>query len=157
MSAPEVPFSDLQLHTKDTMAKLKASRSRCLRLRRRDDEDLILTTASRAEQDQVMVSATTKLFVALMQRDEAARCLLEVVPEAFPWVRFLPPEEVRAFVVELVDTLRAAEALDNPAPVVQVISAWKATAEVYADPELAEILATDGADYGPVGGPSAAA
>lgn len=156
MSATEVPFSDLQLHTKDTVAKLKASRSRSLLLHRRDDEDLVLTTASRAEQENTVVSATTRMFVALMRHDDAARSLLvDIVPEAFPWVRFLPTEEVRAFVLELVETLRAADALDNPAPVVQVISAWKSTAEIHADPELAEILSADGGDFGPVPDPTA--
>lgn len=153
-----MPFSDLQLHAKDTVAKLKASRTRSLRLRRRDDEDLVLTTAARAEQESAVVSATTRMFVALMQRDDATRSLLvDVVPAAFPWVRFLPVEEVRAFVLELVETLCATEALENPAPVVQVISAWRSTAEVHADPELAAVLAADGADYGPVPAPSAVA
>jgi hypothetical protein len=158
MRVPEVPFSDLQLHAKDTVAKLKASRTRSLRLRRRDDEDLVLTTAARAEQESTVVSATTRMFVALMRRDDAALSLLvDVVPEAFPWVRFLPTEEVRAFVLELVETLRAADTLENPAPVIQVISAWQSTAEIHADPELAEILSTDGDDYGPVPQPSAVA
>lgn len=101
-------------------------------LRRRDAEDLTLMTATRAEQEHTVVSATTRIFVALMQRDESARSLLvDVVPEAFPWVRFLPTEDVRAFVVELVETLHAADAIDNPAPVVQVIAAWQHTAEVH--------------------------
>jgi MoxR-like ATPase len=72
------------------------------------------------------------------------------MPEAFPWVRFLPTEEVRAFVLELVSALRAPDAVENPAPVVQVISAWRSTAEIHADPELAAILSTDGSDHGPV-------
>jgi hypothetical protein len=158
MRAPDVPFSDLQLHTKDTVAKLNASRTRSLRLRRRDDEDLVLITAARAEQESTVVSATTRMLVALMRRDDAALSLLvDVVPEAFPWVRFLPVEEVRAFVLELVETLRAADALENPAPVVQVISAWQSTAEVHADPELAAVLSAGGSDFGPVPSPSAVA
>lgn len=39
--------------------------------------------------------------------------------------------------LELAETLRAADALDNPAPVVQVITAWQHTAEAHADPDLA--------------------
>lgn len=155
MTAPEVPFSDLQLHSKATMEKLRLSRSRTLRLRRRDDEDLVLTTASRADQEDVVMSATTKMFVALMQRDDAARALVvDVLPEAFPWVQFLPREDVERFVLDLVTTLRAAESLDNPAPVALVIESWRHTAEVYADPELAAALAaaTDD-DHGAVAEP----
>lgn len=154
MSAPEVPFSELLQRPKDTVAKLDASQSRSLRLRRRDAEDLTLTTAAHAEQESAMVSATTRMFVALMQHDEAARSLvIDVVPEAFPWVRFLPAQDVRVFVLELVDVLRAADALGNFAPVVQVITEWRHTAEVHADPELAARIRRADYDYGPVAEP----
>ncbi len=155
MPAPEVPFSDLQLHSKETLAKLRVSSSRSLLLRRRDAEDLVLTTASRADQDDLVMSATTRMFVALMQRDGAARALVvDVLPEAFPWVKFLPREDVQEFVVDLVATLRAAESVNNPAPVALVIESWRHTAEVYADPELAAALAADTVDdLGPVAEP----
>lgn len=52
--------------------------------------------------------------------------------------------------MELVDTLEGAEALDNPAPVAQVIAAWRHIAEVHADPELLSILTSDGEDLGAV-------
>ena len=77
-----------------------------------------------------------------------------VVPDAFPWVRFLPTEDVRAFVLELVDTLRAADALQNFAPVVQVITEWQHTAEVHADPELAARVRRSDDDYGMVPEPA---
>jgi hypothetical protein len=156
MSAPEIPFSELVQKPTDTVARLTATRGQTLRLRRRDAEDLTLTTASRAEQEHTVVSATTRMFVALMQHDEAARSLLvDVVPEAFPWVRFLPTQEVRAFVLELVETLRSADALNNPAPVVQVIAAWQHTAEVHADPDLAARIHLLEGDFGPVPPPAA--
>lgn len=98
-----------------------------------------------------MVSATTRMFVALMQHDEAARSLvIDVVPEAFPWVRFLPAQDVRAFALELVDVLRAADALGNFAPVVQVITEWRHTAEVHADPELSARIRRADDDHGVV-------
>lgn len=151
MTAPEVPFSELLQRPNDTVAKLDASRSGSLRLRRRDAEDLTLTTTAQAEQDSAVVSATTKMFVALMRHDEATRSLvIDVMPEAFPWVRFLPTEDVRAFVLELVDTLRAADALQNFAPVVQVITEWRHTAEVHADPELAARIMNLNGDHGVV-------
>jgi hypothetical protein len=156
MSAPEIPFSELLQKPTDTVARLTATRGQTLRLRRRDAEDLTLTTAGRAEQEHTMVSVTTRMFVALMQRDEATRSLLvDVVPEAFPWVRFLPTQDVRAFVLELVETLQAANALDNPAPVVQVIAAWQHTAEVHADPDLAARIHLLEGDLGPVPAPAA--
>lgn len=157
MTAPEVPFSELIQHPKATVAKLKASGSRSLRLERRGDPDLVLTTAERAEQESAMISAVTRTFVALLQHDAEARSLLiDVVPKAFPWVRFLPLEDRREFVVELVDVLRATDSLEtpNPAPVVQLIAEWQHTAEVHADPELARLVRQESDDFGPVPEPT---
>jgi fermentation-respiration switch protein FrsA (DUF1100 family) len=79
-----------------------------------------------------------------MQHDDRVRALVtEVMPTAFPWVRFLPEQDVRAFVVELVAALEGAESLQNPAAVAQVVTAWQHTAEVHADPELLTILRQD--------------
>ena len=144
MGLYEVTFSELQLQGKATVERLRKSPAQSLLVRRRDAEDLVLTTAARAELEHTAASVTTRMFVALMQRDGGVRELVtDVLPEVFPWVAFLSKEEVQEFVVELVATLRAAESLDNPAPVVQVIEAWRHTAEVMADPELAAFLAAD--------------
>lgn len=150
-------FSELQLQGKATVERLRRSPAQSLLVRRRDAEDLVLTTAARAELEHKAASVTTRMFVALMQRDSRARELVtDVLPEVFPWVAFLSREEVQEFVVELVTMLRAAESLDNPAPVVQVIDAWRHTAEVLADPELAAILAADtDEDHGVVPTPDA--
>lgn len=156
MTAAEVMFSDLQLKGKAVAEKLRTTPGHSLVIRRRDAEDLVLVTAERAAQEHAVSSATTRMFVALMQRDGSARELVtDVLPDAFPWVTFLPRADVQAFVVELVSTLRAAESIDNPAPVVQVIESWRNTAMVYADPTLAETLAgsTDD-DFGDVPEPA---
>ena len=114
----------------------------------------MLTTAARAEQEHEVMSAVTRTFVALMKSEPAVRTLVtDVMPEVFPWVRFLPAEDVRAFVVELVQTLNAADDLNNVAPVVQVITEWRHTAEVHADPELMRILQQEGGDLGQVAEP----
>ncbi len=152
-----VSFSDLQLRGKATVeAWLHKSTNRFLVVRRRDAEDLVLTTASRAAQAREASSVTSRLFVALMQHDPHVRDLVtDVVPEVFPWVAFLSREELRQFVVELVSTIRAAESIDNPAPVAQVIDAWRHTAEVLADPELAAVLsAPSDEDFGQVSPPA---
>ena len=154
----EVSFSDLQLRGKATVESwLRTSANRTLVVRRRDAEDLVLTTASRAAQAREASSATSRLFAALMRHDPRAQKLMtEIVPEVFPWADFLSRKEVEEFIAELVSTLRAAESIDNPAPVAQVIDSWRHTAEVLADPELAAVLAASGdAYYGPVPKPRA--
>ncbi|WP_031467516.1 hypothetical protein [Sciscionella sediminilitoris] len=158
MSAPEVNFSDLSNRPVDVAFQVENSASRSVRIRRRGHEtkDLWLTTADRADQEHQVASMTTRLFVAMMQHDEQARALVvQVIPEAFPWVRFLATEDVRAFALELVQTLRAADSIANPAPVTQLVAEWQHTAEVNADPELRGILRSDGEDHGAVEPPAA--
>jgi hypothetical protein len=70
---------------------------------------------------------------------------------------FLPGEDQEQFVTELVDTLRAAEDIDNLAPVAQLMREWRTSAEIYADPELLAALTRDADDLGPVTEPPAAA
>jgi hypothetical protein len=121
-AAPEAPFSDLINRPKDTVAKLQQAGGGRLRLRRRHDEDLMLTTVARVEQEAEVESVATRVFIALMKRDSGVRALVtDVIPEVFPWMRFLPAESVREFVVDLVETLRAVDDLDTTAPVAQVI------------------------------------
>ncbi|MGA5429148.1 hypothetical protein ACPCVL_20430 [Streptomyces koyangensis] len=148
-----VHFSELVNRNRRTLARLEDSRS--LLLRRRDGEDLVLTTASRAEQDRTVVSAATRMLLAMARREPGSmELLLDLLPDAFPWVRFLPEADVHAFAVELVDTMRAADSVGNNASVAQLLVEWQHTAEVHSDPELLAALTRDhGDDYGPVPDP----
>lgn len=115
-----------------------------LLLHRRDGEDLVLTTAARAEQDQTVVSAATRMLAAMARREpEGTEPLLGILPDAFPWVRFLPESDLHAFAVELVDTMRAADSLGNNASVAQLLTAWRHTAEIHSDPGLLAALTMD--------------
>src|SRR5882757_7252976 len=117
-----VNFSELVNKNKQTLARLKESPR--LLLHRRDGEDLVLTTAARAEQDQAVVSAATHMLTAMARREPGSmELLLDILPDAFPWVRFLPGPDVHAFAVDLVDTMRAAESVANSASVAQLLIA----------------------------------
>lgn len=134
-------FSELIQKPKDTVARMQDSPRKGMRLHRRDAEDLYLTTAERAEQATEVLDSTTRMFVALMRSDPAAvNMLTRVFPEAFPWVRFLPDKAVREFLLEFMETARAASDLGTMNPLALVIASWKSTAEIYADPELAADL-----------------
>lgn len=148
-----VNFSELVNKNKQTLARLRESPR--LLLHRRDGEDLVLTTAARAEQDQTVVSAATRMLAAMARREPGSmELLLDILPDAFPWVRFLPEPDVHAFAVELVDTMRAADSVGNSASVAQMLIAWQHTAEVRSDPDLLDALTMDhDADYGPVPDP----
>lgn len=134
-------FSELIQKPKDTVTRMQTSLRKGIRLHRRDAEDLYLTTAERAEQATEVVDSTTRLFVALMKSDPTAVDMLtRVFPEAFPWVRFLPEKEVREFLLEFLETARAASELGTVTPLAPVVAAWKSTAEIHADPELSRQL-----------------
>jgi hypothetical protein len=119
----EIPFSQLVQHPRDTMAKLEGSPRRRIRLDRRDGEDLILESAARAEAEDEALSMTSRMFVSLMKYDSGARSLALCLPDVFPWVRFLPADDVRAFLVELVETLQACAELGNVAAIRPVVAA----------------------------------
>jgi hypothetical protein len=154
MTTIEIPFSQLIQQPRATMDKLEQSPRRRLRLDRRDGEDLILESAARAEAEDEALSMASRLFFSLVKNDDGARVLLLSLAEVFPWVRFLPKDDVRAFLVELVETLRAAASVGNLAAVQPVVAAWQATAEIHSDPELAKAAraSLDGTDYGEVRG-----
>jgi hypothetical protein len=151
-NAAEIPFSQLIQHPRDAVAKLEKNPRRQLRLDRRDGEDLILQSAARAEAEDRALSMTSRLFFSLVQHDDGARALLLSLPDVFPWVKFLPRDDVRGFLVELVETLRASASVGNLAALEPVIAAWQATAEIYSDPELPNTATTAlaGEDYGEV-------
>ncbi|MGH3374043.1 MAG: hypothetical protein ACRDP6_04845 [Actinoallomurus sp.] len=86
-----------------------------------------------------------------MKQDAGARALLLAMPEAFPWVRHLTTEEVRAFTVELVDALSDAAELDLDVNAQEVITGWRATARIKGDPaQYEEALRPTSGDFGPV-------
>ncbi|MEU5594557.1 hypothetical protein [Streptomyces sp. NPDC020298] len=130
------------MKNKQTLARLQES-PRPL-LHRRDGEDLVLSTAARAEQDQTVVSAATRMLAAMAcQEPGSMELLLDILPDAFPWGRFLPEPDLHAFAAELVDTMRAAGSIGNSASVAQLLIAWQHTAEVHSDPELLAALTQD--------------
>jgi hypothetical protein len=154
MATIEVSFSRLLQQPKNTVAKLEQSPRRRIRLNRRDGEDLILESASRAEAEDEALGMASRLFISLVKSDSGARALLLSLPDVFPWVRFLPKEDVQAFLIELVETIRACVSLDNVAALAPVIAAWQGSAEIYSDPALlkAAIAPLDGTDFGEVQG-----
>jgi hypothetical protein len=148
----EVNLSDLLNKPKATLARLAGSRR--LVLRRRDAEDLVLTTADRAAADTALVRDTTRLFQEMMRQDPAVMTLaVQVLPSVFPWVKHLNEEERQEFAAEWLGALTAAGELGSGAAVEGLVAAWRYTAEIISDPEL-YALATrtyeDDDDFGPV-------
>jgi hypothetical protein len=144
----DVPFSELLHHPAATAERLNDVRA--LRLRRRDAGDLALMRIDQLERDESVMELATALLVGMVSSGniELIRTLLR---DALPWVTFLPEEDFGAFVQELVTVARGAAALGNFAPVAVLLTQWRHSAEVYADPVLLDILTREPeGDLGPV-------
>src|SRR5215468_3042720 len=108
-----VPFSELLRQPAETTDRL--TRARAVRLRRRDAADLVLMSAERAEAEAEVIDVTSRLLAGVARRDPGL--LREVLPNALPWVRFLPAADIDVMAAELVSTTEAAAAIGNTAAV----------------------------------------
>jgi hypothetical protein len=148
----DVPFSELLHHPAATAERLDSVRA--LRLRRRDAGDLALMRIEQLERDGSVVEFTIRLLAGLV-RSENSEVVRRLLPDALPWVTFLPEADVDVFVTELMSVAEGAAALGNLAPVAVLLTQWRHTAEVYADPVLLKILTREPeGDLGPVPAPS---
>jgi hypothetical protein len=131
----ERPFSEFLRQPNDVVAELE---DHDVVLRRRNAPALRLSDASRDDERARAFDAVARLLRNLLVHRPAG--LDAAVDDVFPWATLLPRSERTDFVDELGRTLVAASALDNYAPVAQLLREWRATAEVYADPRLARRL-----------------
>jgi hypothetical protein len=128
-------FSDFLRQPNDVVAELE---QHDVVLRRRDAPALRLSQAHRdAEKAEAFLGVARVL-----------RALVPLVPgpveravnEGFPWAHYLPPKERAQFIDELTQGLVAAADLESFARVSRLIHAWRATAEIHANPALAARL-----------------
>ena len=107
-----------------------------VRIERRGHEQLLLIQAKRFDTTVAHLDTLTRLV----------RCLLlgspieTAVKETFPWTEVMPADARRRFFAEFVETFDACRSLDVWKPLEQMLVEWKATAAVFADPELAAAL-----------------
>jgi hypothetical protein len=149
----DVPFSELLHHPAATAERLAVVRA--LRLRRRDADDLALMRVEQLERDVTVVKFAVHLLASLV-RSENTDVIRGLLPEVLPWVAFLPDPDFDLFVTELVTVAQGAAELGNLAPVAVLLTQWRHSAEIYADPALLEILTAEHeGDLGPVPAPPA--
>ena len=72
--------------------------------------------------------------------DRAVRESLRASVDAIPWLKFLPDLERDVFFEDFFRTAEGAADLGVMAPLGRVLREWRATAQIYADPTLAQEL-----------------
>jgi len=135
MRVIEHQFSDLLRHPKDVTRDVEHND---VLLRRRDEPDLRLSRADREAERADAFRALARALGNVAAHHPAA--LGEAAADAFPWVEFLPIRDRALFAEEFARTVMAAAAVDNYAPLTQLVREWRDTAEVHADPKLARRL-----------------
>ena len=116
--------------------------SRGIVLERRGAASLVLSLKAREEESQVGEEMVAHLLAKLLDSAESkiATVLEKALVEKLPWSRLLPAEGRRAFLREYLQTAEACASAGSTAPLAELVSAWKATGEIYADPALAAEL-----------------
>ena len=150
-STKEVQWSELQRDPKSVAALVDSGD---VRVRRRDGAALLLTREDRVQSagEGALVAARTLRSILTHLPPELATAALT---DEFPWLDFLPAEELPQFVADFVRSAGASAELGQWSVLAQTLREWRATAAIYADPELQRRLSqplTD--DFGPVPAPN---
>jgi hypothetical protein len=144
----DLPFSELLHHPAATAERLDTVRA--LRLRRRDAGDLALMRVEQLERDGTVLKFAAHLLATLV-RTENFDMIRRLLPDALPWVTFLPEADFDLFVTDLIAVAEGAADIGNLTPVAGLLSQWRHSAEIYADPTLLEIVTAEPeGDLGPV-------
>lgn len=107
-------------------------------LERRDAENLVLIRSDRFSAGLSAMVAAAHVLRTLARRDPDLAA--ELLTEEFPWMRWLPVEERTQCVADLLADLSAGADTGTLLPFAQTTMAWRATAEVWADADLARRL-----------------
>lgn len=136
MAAPveDIPFTEFIQHP--TASTRRLANVRALRLRRRDAEDLLVVPAIRADREGEVAHLVARLLASMIRRSDGRALVQQLLPDLLPWVRFLPVADRHTLVREFAEVAEAAVTVDNLAPIAQLLTEWRHTAKVHADPEL---------------------
>lgn len=132
---------------RDPNAIVEQLEGRDVVLHRRNAADLHLSLRTRAESDDEAVVFLARLLGRVLADDDLRPRFAEAVA-AIPWVAFLPATDRVNFVEDVVWTAEGAAELGSMAALAQVLTEWKATAAIHADPILAMELKRPIGDVG---------
>ncbi|WP_212826478.1 hypothetical protein [Catellatospora sp. TT07R-123] len=108
--------------------------------RRGEGAAFVLMTAARAAATRAGVRIAERLLRNSLVHAKRAGDLDSLLLDSFPWLQFIPQEYRPEFAAEFVATFEACSDLEVWAPMERLMREWRATAAIYADPELAARL-----------------
>jgi hypothetical protein len=108
--------------------------------RRGEGQPFILIAAWRRDADRAGVRTAERLVRNAIAHATKIGDLDDLLTETFPWVRFLPADERKEFAEAFAATYSACVDLGTWAPLEQLMTEWRATAAIHADPVLAAKL-----------------
>src|SRR5207245_5298795 len=88
-------------------------------IERRDAAPLRLTLRSRVEDDRAGTAVLARVLMKALP--DLVGTVWKTLAEAYPWLRFLPEHERPVFLREFAETVEACAAIDNNAPVAQLL------------------------------------
>lgn len=94
-----------------------------------------------------------RILAGLLASGTWSRQIADLLTDVYPWAADLPAAAMREFAGDLGRALRKGS--EAPDGLEAAIAGWRATAEIYADPELLAVLTEPLADSGPVPDPYA--
>jgi len=107
-------------------------------LRRRDADDVHLSSESRSQAESETVLLLSRLLFSMVNDADFRGRVRDIA--VMPWQHFLSDADRSQFVEEFVETAAACADLGTLLPLSQLISEWRNTALVHADPALAQAL-----------------
>lgn len=106
-------------------------------LRRRNKPSLRLSLESRNEGSSAGTEIAAHVLAdAMAAVPEIPSHLPDILTRRYPWMRFLPVDARGEFAREFIETVQSCAAIGNSARLDEMLHAWKATAEIHADPTL---------------------
>ena len=137
MASAEHSFSYLLRNSGEVLEEVEY---RDIVLQRRDGEDLYLALHSRQQGIRDSLGVLARFLRATLHDERAQSATAKWLTEEIPWTQFLPESDRRAFLDDFARTAAACVEIENYEPLTQSLRGWKATAEAYADPNVAQRL-----------------
>lgn len=109
-------------------------------LERRAGAPVLVRPEREARADLEVAQDLAVLLRSMLGHLDVLDLLNATLDEVYPWAVLLPHEVRGIFTAEAVGVLRACAALGRFAAYIDLLDSWKATAQVYAVPDLSRRL-----------------